>query len=30
MAALVNLKTLCEQHLPGQYTIEVIDQGNRM
>lgn len=25
MAALVNLKTLCEQHLAGQYTIEVID-----
>ena len=25
MAALTNLKALCEQHLAGQYTIEVID-----
>ena len=25
LAALANLKTLCETHLPGRYTIEVID-----
>ena len=25
MAALENLKTLCETHLAGRYTIEVID-----
>ena len=25
MAALANLKKLCERHLPGRYTIEVID-----
>jgi circadian clock protein KaiB len=25
MSALVNLKTFCEQHLAGQYSIEVID-----
>jgi circadian clock protein KaiB len=24
-AALKNLKKLCERHLPGRYTIEVID-----
>jgi circadian clock protein KaiB len=25
MAAFANLKTICEEHLKGQYTIEVID-----
>jgi circadian clock protein KaiB len=25
MLAISNLKTLCEKHLPGRYTIEVID-----
>ncbi len=25
LAALTNLKRLCETHLPGRYTIEVID-----
>jgi circadian clock protein KaiB len=25
VAAVTNLKKLCEQHLPGRYTIEVID-----
>jgi circadian clock protein KaiB len=25
MAAFKNLKKVCEEHLPGQYTIEVID-----
>ncbi|MGJ4905316.1 circadian clock KaiB family protein [Bradyrhizobium sp. HKCCYLRH2060] len=25
LAALANLKKLCETHLPGRYTIEVID-----
>lgn len=25
VAALANLKKLCETHLPGRYTIEVID-----
>jgi circadian clock protein KaiB len=25
VAAVTNLKTLCERHLAGQYTIEVID-----
>ncbi len=25
MAAFANLKTICEQHLQGKYTIEVID-----
>lgn len=25
VAALANLKRVCEEHLPGQYTIEVID-----
>ena len=25
MAAIANLKKLCEKHLPGRYTIEVID-----
>jgi circadian clock protein KaiB len=25
IAALVNLKKLCEQHVPGKYTIEVVD-----
>ncbi len=25
VAALANLKKLCEAHLPGRYTIEVID-----
>ncbi len=25
VAAFVNLKNLCEEHLAGQYTIEVID-----
>jgi circadian clock protein KaiB len=25
VAALVNLKKLCEEHLAGEYTIEVID-----
>lgn len=25
VAALENLKRLCEEHLPGQYTIEVVD-----
>jgi len=25
MAAFANLKTLCEEHLAGKYTIEVID-----
>jgi circadian clock protein KaiB len=25
LAALRNLKKVCEEHLPGQYTIEVID-----
>lgn len=24
-AAIANLRRLCEEHLPGQYTIEVID-----
>src|SRR5262245_13688131 len=24
-AALQNLKRICEQHLPGRYTVEVID-----
>lgn len=25
LAAIANLKKLCETHLPGRYTIEVID-----
>ena len=25
MAAIANLKRICEQHLAGRYTIEVID-----
>jgi circadian clock protein KaiB len=25
MAAIANLKKICEQHLPGRYEIEVID-----
>jgi circadian clock protein KaiB len=25
MTAMTNLKRLCEQHIPGQYSIEVID-----
>jgi circadian clock protein KaiB len=25
LAALANLKRICEEHLPGQYRIEVID-----
>jgi circadian clock protein KaiB len=25
MTALANLKKLCEEHVPGQYRIEVID-----
>ena len=25
LAAFANLKKLCEEHLPGQYTIEVVD-----
>lgn len=25
IAALTNLKRICEQHLPGQYRIEVVD-----
>jgi circadian clock protein KaiB len=25
ITALANLKKLCEQHLPGQYSIEVVD-----
>ena len=25
LAAMVNLKKMCEEHLAGQYTIEVID-----
>jgi len=25
MAAMTNLKKMCEEHLPGQYIIEVID-----
>lgn len=25
VAAIANLKKLCEKHLPGRYTIEVID-----
>jgi circadian clock protein KaiB len=25
IAALANLKKLCEKHLPGRYTVEVID-----
>lgn len=25
LAAFANLKKLCEEHLPGRYTIEVID-----
>jgi circadian clock protein KaiB len=25
LAALDNLKRMCEQHLPGRYTIEVVD-----
>ena len=25
MAAMTNLKNICEEHLAGQYTIEVID-----
>lgn len=25
MAAIANLKKLCEKHLPGRYNIEVID-----
>jgi circadian clock protein KaiB len=25
IAAFVNLKRLCERHLPGQYTIKVVD-----
>ncbi len=25
MAAFANLKKICEEHLPGQYSIEVID-----
>jgi len=25
MAAIKNLKRICEQHLPGRYNIEVID-----
>jgi circadian clock protein KaiB len=29
MAALTNLKRLCEQYLPGKHSIEVIDLGKR-
>lgn len=29
LAALANLKALCEQHLAGRYTIEVIDVVER-
>jgi circadian clock protein KaiB len=25
LTAISNLKTLCEKHLPGQYTIEIVD-----
>ena len=25
LAALANLKRICDEHLPGRYTIEVID-----
>jgi circadian clock protein KaiB len=25
MAAIANLKKICEQHLPGRYEIEIID-----
>jgi len=25
MAAITNLNKLCEEHLPGRYTIEVVD-----
>ena len=25
IAAIANLKKICEQHLPGQYEIEIID-----
>jgi circadian clock protein KaiB len=25
LAAMVNLKRMCDEHLPGQYVIEVID-----
>ena len=25
MAAIANLKKICEQHLPGRYDIEIID-----
>ena len=25
MAAVTNLKSLCEKHLPGAYTLEVVD-----
>lgn len=28
LAALINLKAICEQHLPDQYHIEVIDLLN--
>ncbi len=28
LAALINLKAICEQHLPDQYRIEVIDLLN--
>ena len=29
MTALTNLKKLCEQHLPGKHSIEVIDLGKK-
>jgi circadian clock protein KaiB len=29
LRALINLKTLCEEHLPGRYEIEVIDLVER-
>lgn len=29
IAALANLKALCERHLAGRHTIEVIDLGQR-
>ena len=29
MTALANLKKLCEQHLPGKHSIEVIDLGKK-
>jgi circadian clock protein KaiB len=29
ITAISNLKHLCEQHLPGRHTIEVIDLGQR-